>query len=302
MPSPKTKSKPVKKPSVSIIGTGRLGIAFGMALGFAGYRIDSLVGRRRSQVRRAATILDVPCEILVAKEWDRFRPAEVVLVAVPDDRISEVAEGLENIETQGCPTVLHTSGALSSSVFAGLSKKGWHTGSIHPLASISDSVSGVALLKKAYWCVEGDRVATRFARRAVADIGGQSFSIESKTKPLYHAAAVMSSGNVTALFDVALDMLERCGLPRRKAQRILLPLLESTTANLLHSDPAEALTGTFGRGDLATVKLHLSALSGNHLDEALQLYRLLGEHSLKLAAPNLSPVVVKEILRILRQR
>ena len=300
MPSPKTKSKPGKKPSVSIIGAGRLGIAIGIALSSAGYRIDSLVGRRRSQVRKAAAILDVPCEILVTNEFDKFRPSDVVLVAVPDDRISEVAEGLERIETQSRPILLHTSGALSSAVFARLSKKGWHTGSIHPLASISDSVSGVALLKKAYWCIEGDRFAVRFARRAVDDIGGQSFSIDSQTKPLYHAAAVMSSGNVTALFDVALDMLERCGLARRKAQKILLPLLESTTANLLHANPAEALTGTFGRGDLATVKLHLAALSGNDLDEALQLYRLLGEHSLKLAAANLSPDVLKKILGTLR--
>jgi predicted short-subunit dehydrogenase-like oxidoreductase (DUF2520 family) len=300
MPSPKTKSKPVKKPSVSIIGTGRLGIAIGMALDAAGYRIDSLVGRRRSQVRKAAALLDVRCEILIAKELDKFRPADVVLVAVPDDRISEVADGLEKNETQSRPTVLHTSGALSSAVFARLSKKGWHTGSIHPLVSISDSVSGVALLKKACWCVEGEGVAVRFARRAVADIGGQSFSIDSKSKPLYHAAAVMSSGNVTALFDVALDMLERCGLSRSKAQKILLPLLESTTANLERFDPARALTGSFARGDMATVKMHLAALSEEDMYEALMLYRLLGRHSLKLAEDKIPAKVATAIKKRLK--
>ena len=300
MPSPKTKSQPTKKPSVSIIGPGRLGVAIGIALTSAGYRIDSLVGRRRSQVRKAATALDVSCEILVAKEFDRFTPADLVIVTVPDDRIPVIAEELQKIETQRRPTVLHTSGALSSAVFAKLSEKGWHTGSIHPLASISDSVTGAALLKKAYWCVEGDKVAVGLARRAVAEIGGQSFSINSKSKPLYHAAAVMSSGNVTALFDVALDMLERCGVPRRKGQRILLPLLESTTANLARFDPARALTGSFARGDLATVKMHLAALSKEDMDEALTLYRRLGEHSLKLAAAGLSPDLIRKILGTLR--
>jgi predicted short-subunit dehydrogenase-like oxidoreductase (DUF2520 family) len=300
MPNPETKNKPREKPRVSIIGPGRLGIAMGIALDQAGYTIDSIVGRRRYQLRKAASSLDVPCKILVAKELDKFRPAEVVIVAVADDRISEVAEGLEKIETRRRPTVLHTSGALSSTVFAGLSRKGWHTGSIHPLVSISDSVNGASLLSKAFWCVEGDAAAVRMARRLVRALGGQSFSIDSKTKPLYHAAAVMSSGNVTALFDVALDMLERCGLPRRKAQKILLPLLESTTTNLARFDPARALTGSFARGDLATVKMHLLALSQTDLDEALKLYRSLGEHALKLAGHKISREVVEKIRNELR--
>lgn len=300
MPSSKTKSQPAKKPSVSIIGPGRLGIAIGIALTSAGYRIDSLVGRRRSQIRKAVTTLDVSCEVLVAKEFDRFTPADLVIVAVPDDRIPEIAEELQKIDIQRRPTVLHTSGALSSDVFARLAEKGWHTGSIHPLASISDSGTGAALLKKAYWCVEGDGAAVRLARRAVADIGGQSFSIDSKSKPLYHAAAVMTSGNVTALFDVALDMLERCGVSRRKGQKILLPLLESTTSNLARLNPAEALTGSFARGDVATVMMHLAALSQKGLDEALQLYRLLGQHALKIAKNRIESEAVDEIQRRLR--
>lgn len=300
MPSKKTKSQPLKKPSVSIIGPGRLGIAIGIALTSVGYRINSLVGRRRGQVRKAVNVLDVSCEIVVAKEFDRFAPADLVIVAVPDDRIPVIAEELQRIETKRRPTVLHTSGALSSAVFARLAEKGWHTGSIHPLASVSDSETGAALLKKAYWCVEGDRVALRLARRAVADIGGRSFSIDSEKKPLYHAAAVMSSGNVTALFDVALDMLERCGVSRRKGQKILLPLLESTASNLLHAGPAKALTGSFARGDFATVKLHLSALSENDLNEALHLYRLLGGHSLKISRSKIPSEVVTKIRRLLK--
>jgi predicted short-subunit dehydrogenase-like oxidoreductase (DUF2520 family) len=300
MPSKKTKSQRLKKPSVSIIGPGRLGIAIGLALTSAGYRIDSLVGRRRSQVRRAVNALDVSCEVVVAKDFERFTPADLVLVAVPDDRIPGIAEKLQKIETKRHPTVLHTSGALSSAVFARLLEKGWHTGSIHPLASISDPKTGAALLRKAYWCIEGDRVALRLARRAVADIGGRSFSIDSQKKPLYHAAAVMTSGNVTALFDVALEMLERCGLDRRQAQKILLPLLESTTANLSRFAPADALTGSFARGDVATVRLHLAALSGKDLEEALKVYRLLGEHSLKMLRGKIPAKVILEIQRLLK--
>ena len=71
----------------------------------------------------------------------------------------------------------------------------------------------------AFWSVEGDKAALRVGKAIVRDLGGKSFSIRSEDKPLYHAAAVMSAGNVVALFDVALEMLVQCGLTRKTAQQ-----------------------------------------------------------------------------------
>jgi predicted short-subunit dehydrogenase-like oxidoreductase (DUF2520 family) len=297
-----TKKKRIAKPTVSVIGAGRLGTAIALALSESGYKIVSLVGRQRQQVRKAATILKVPCEILVAKELANHTPADLNIVAVPDDRIAQISKNLDQIQLskRNGSTVLHTSGALSSSVFENLQARGWHTGSVHPLVSVSDPRVGATAFRDSFWCVEGSTIAVRMARRLVRDVGGISFSIKSKDKPLYHAAAVMSSGNVMALFDVALDMLEKCGLSRRQAQGALLPLLQSTIANLARFDPKKALTGPFSRGDLATVKLHLEALSNSNLGEASELYRLLGRRALKLVQDNLSAEVVEEIKNRLR--
>lgn len=294
----KTKRNTGKKPNVSLIGLGRLGTALAIALDSASYEIVSLVGRSRRNLRTTANNLDVEPILRVGKELEKGPLGDLVIVAVPDDQVVEVAGNLARVRTTS--TVLHTSGALSSTVLDGLRKTGWHTGSMHPLASISDPVMGVEALRKAYWCVEGDATAMRSARRIVADLGAHSFSIDSKDKPLYHAAAVMSSGNLTALFDVALGMLERCGVSRRNAQKILTPLLASNTLNLMHSDPQRALTGTFARGDLETVKLHLAALADKELDEALKLYQLLGQHSLKLAKDKIPSEIEGEIEKLLR--
>ena len=68
----------------------------------------------------------------------------------------------------------------------------------------------------------------------------------------------------------------------KEAQRILPPLLLTAVQNLADKDPARALTGTFSRGDIETVKRHLEALKSNELTDALELYRLLGKRSLKL--------------------
>jgi predicted short-subunit dehydrogenase-like oxidoreductase (DUF2520 family) len=215
--------------------------------------------------------------VLAAKQLLSVRQADVFLITVPDDQIAGVAAELSRLEFTA--TALHTSGALASDVLAPLRKRGWHTGSLHPLISVSDSD---ATLAGAFWSVEGDAAALRIGKTIVRDLGGHSFSIRSEDKPLYHAAAVMVSGNVVALFDVALEMLMHCGLSRKMARSILTPLIASTVRSLQVKDPAQALTGTFSRGDVETVKRHLAAVKNNNLTGALELYRLLGQRSLEL--------------------
>jgi len=266
-----------QKTQVSIVGAGRLGTALAVALTNRNYAIQSLVARRAQRARKAATLLDGNPQALAAKQLLSLREADVFLITVPDDQIARVAAELSRLEFTA--TALHTSGALASDVLAPLRKRGWHTGSVHPLISVSDSGAALA---GAFWSVEGDATALRMGKTIVRDLGGQSFSIRSEDKPLYHAAAVMVSGNVVALFDVALEMLMHCGLSRKTARSILTPLIASTVHSLESKDPAQALTGTFSRGDVETVKRHLAALKGNKLADALDLYRLLGQRSLKL--------------------
>jgi predicted short-subunit dehydrogenase-like oxidoreductase (DUF2520 family) len=277
---PMRDAKRKQKSEVSIIGTGRLGTTLAVALAGRGYSIRSLVARRVQSARKAASLLDADVQVLAAKEIGSLIDADLFLITVPDDQIPRVARELSEINADRRVTALHTSGALSSDVLGPLSERGWHTGSIHPLMSVSAVHD--ASLQGAFWSVEGDRSALRLGKEIVRDLGGKSFSIRSEDKPLYHAAAVMVSGNVVALFDVALEMLGECGLDRKTARRILLPLIASTVRNLETKDPDQALTGTFSRGDVETVKRHLAALKHKKLADALDLYRLLGQRSLKL--------------------
>ena len=284
MPDAKRK----QKTTVSIIGAGRLGTVLGVALLHCGYSIQSLVARRAQKARQAASLLDGKPQVLAAKQLPSLRPADVFLITVPDDQIAGVAAQLSELGFEA--TALHTSGALSADVLAPLRKRGWHTGSIHPLVSVSDTDAELA---GAFWSVEGDAAALRIGKAIVRDLGGQSFSIRSEDKPLYHAAAVMVAGNVVALFDVALEMLMQCGLSRKTARAILLPLIASTVRSLQTKDPSQALTGTFSRGDLETVKRHLAALRKSELVDALELYKLLGTRSLKLtkAHPQITEIL-----------
>ncbi len=285
-----------KKPAVSIIGAGRLGCALALALARRGYRIEAVVARSLRHARRAAELIGTKPLALASTQLIDLPRSDILFITTPDDHITEVADELaatiescrksnvkEGKGSRRTRTALHASGALSSAALQSLREVGLATGSMHPLVSVSDSVHGAKSFGPAFFCVEGNVAAVRVARGLVRALGAQSFSISAQDKALYHAAAVMASGHVTALFDIAMEMLARCGLTKSRAREVLLPLLQSTLENLRTTDPAHALTGTFARADVATVRRHLQALHEQSSREAVAAYTLLGRHSLQLA-------------------
>ncbi|MGI8839156.1 MAG: Rossmann-like and DUF2520 domain-containing protein [Pyrinomonadaceae bacterium] len=297
---------PKPKPTISIIGAGRLGTALAMALAPRGYVIRAVAARRPSHARKAISLAGLPSQTLAlgADQLEQLPPSDLVLITTPDDVIAGIARSFAKLRrsSRHRTTFLHTSGALSSEVLSPLAKAGFHTGSMHPLVSISDPRAGAAALPGAFYCIEGDTVARRFAQAIVRDLNGTAFTISPQSKPLYHAAAVMASPHLVALFDLATEMLVSAGLNKKAARSILVPLVQSTVNNLTHATPEKALTGTFARGDLATVKHHLKALSGKQLAEALEIYKLLGFHSLQLAPKSgLNPQLAAQIKNILKK-
>ncbi|MDQ3806121.1 MAG: DUF2520 domain-containing protein, partial [Acidobacteriota bacterium] len=73
-------------------------------------------------------------------------------------------------------------------------------------------------------------------------------------------------------------------------------------ANLSRQTPARALTGTFARADVETVRRHLAALRDAKDAGALSVYALLGELSLRLAEKNgADAAALDEIGRVLTE-
>jgi predicted short-subunit dehydrogenase-like oxidoreductase (DUF2520 family) len=287
-------------PAVAIIGPGRLGGALGRALGSIGYRIEVVVARSATGGRKAKRLLPADALYLAsaqptrlsAAQFNRLRGCNLVLITTPDDVIGAVATGLSDLfadepleagRTVPRRIALHTSGALGSEVLGPLRTNGFGIGSLHPLVSISDAAAGAKLFRRAFFCIEGDRSAVTLSRAIVRDLGGESFSIAPNSKPLYHAAAVTSSGHLVALFDIAVEMMTRCGLSKSRAREVLLPLVRSTLASLEEKEPERALTGTFSRADSATVRHHLAAIKSANLSDALAAYSLLGKRAIQLA-------------------
>ena len=302
------------KPSVAVVGAGRVGTALAVALERRGYPVVALVSRTPAHARRSARLLASRPLALGANGLERLPATHILIIAVPDDQIARVstdlhaamskaaapalgararealAEGarrgvvvsLDGV-ARGVPrrrVALHVSGALPSQVLTPLRAHGYSTGSLHPLVSVADAATGADALRGAFFCVEGETKAVRAARQIVADLGGESFSVAAEDKALYHAAAVFAAGHAVALFDVATRLLARCGVERKLARRALVALNETALKNLAGArDNAGALTGPFARRDHATVEAHVAALAGRGLRAELRLYLELGRHA-----------------------
>lgn len=256
-----------------------MGGALALALSEKGYEIENLFARRKEKAEKVSA--ETKSKVFTGDEFEKIE-SDLILIATQDSGIAKVAETLaEKLTTK--PIVLHTSGSLSSDVLRKLKENGCAVGSLHPLVSISDSFLGKSRFKNAFFCVEGDAKAIDAAKKIALDLGGKSFSIETEYKALYHASAVTACGHLVALEDAAIEMLSKCNLGENESKEILLPLIESTIENLKSQTTSEALTGTFARADVETFERHFEILEKEVSENALEIYLMLGERSLRLA-------------------
>lgn len=269
---------------VSIIGAGRLGTALARALSTVrDYRVEAVVTRKSRPAN-----LPAGTSKLTLRQLDKLPSSELLLITTPDDQINAAAQTLAQIfqhrPLEKARVALHASGALSSAMLDSLRAANCAIGSLHPLVAVSDGAAGAHALFGARYCIEGDAAARRAARRLVRALNGESLTIKTEQKALYHAAAVMSAGHLVALLDAAIEMLMACGLSERRARRLLLSLAASALHNLHGQPAAQALTGPFVRADYDVVRRHLAALHLFGDRNASDIYLALGQRELQLAA------------------
>ena len=268
--------------SVTIIGIGRVGGALALSLPPDKYAIENLISHRGSDLEPISQKI-FPMPTVTALEDLSEVSSDIVFITTQDANIVPAAKELAG-KIRKSPVVFHTSGSYASSILNDLQSVGCKTGSLHPLVSVSQAESGPSRFPNAFFCIEGQAEAVEAGKQIALDLGGQPFSIETKFKTLYLAAAVTACGHLVALFDAAVEMMSKCGLSPDESKNILMPLVISTVQNLSEQNTAAALTGTFARADIETFMRHLTALNENVSDDLLEIYLLLGERSLELAA------------------
>ncbi len=235
--------------TVIIVGGGRAGGSIAIAARDAGLDVRIVPGpsgRAPAGFENAR----VPRE-------ESLPPADLVILAVSDGAIAEVAAGILT-RLRGRPIVAHLSGLTSIRHLSVLADAGLPVGSLHPLMTLPDPDRGAAALAGASAAITGeDGVVAALSSFAEA-LGMRPFVLADEDKPLYHAAASAASNFVTTVLGLAQDLAVAAGV----APSSFRPLAEAAVAAVFEAGAAVALTGPVARGDWGTVHAQLTAVEG----------------------------------------
>ena len=235
-----------------------MGRALGRRLRELGWKIGVVCARSEASARNAVRFIGAgrPQAGLTVQALT----SRVVLLTVPDDAIPAVASELAQIggdEWRGL-IVLHTSGALDSTVLSPLKSCGAAVGSMHPLQSFSGV--GAPPLEGRVFGIEGDEPAVRVARRIARALEGTPVQLRAEKKALYHAAGALAAGHLLAMEEAGVQLLMNAGITRAAATKALLSLSRQVLDNYEKLGPHYAWTGPLSRGDYGVVASHQDAL------------------------------------------
>jgi predicted short-subunit dehydrogenase-like oxidoreductase (DUF2520 family) len=163
------------------------------------------------------------------------RPDGVVLLAVPDHAVAQVAAAFPR-------RAAHLSGSLHLP----------DVPSAHPLTSFDGHPADWRGTPLALTGPVPPRIVS-----ALTALGFAPFDLPAEHKALYHAAAVLTSGHAATLWLGAASLLAEAGVPL--PGRGLWPLAQATLRNI-EARGAAGRTGPFVRGDTATIQRDAAAL------------------------------------------
>ncbi len=245
----------MKRLRILIIGAGRLGSALARRLSEAGHVVSLLRGRRRPTQLRS----------------------DVVWFCVPDAAIARVALNFSSLNWAD-KFALHSSGVLTSDVFACLRNSGASVASAHPLMTFvmksQPDLAGVSFV------IEGDRPALRVANRIVDGLGAVPITIRKQDKAAYHAFATMVCPLLVSLLAASEKAAALAGISAPEARRRMMPIVLQTLRNYERLGAAKAFSGPIVRGDAETIRAHLRALKPAHA--AQRVYAALVQAALEI--------------------
>jgi predicted short-subunit dehydrogenase-like oxidoreductase (DUF2520 family) len=255
---------------IGVIGAGRVGAVLAAALRGAGHEIVAVAGESDASRTRIETLLP---GIPVRKPSAVARAADILLLTVPDDALSNVAAMLSASKAiHPGQYVVHSSGRHGTDVLAPAAGRGAHIAAMHPAMTFTGTDVDLARVPAAVFGCTGDDDVRPVVERLVADLGGRPVWIGEEQRVLYHAALAHGANHLVTLVNQATDLLRGAGVTDPAA--IVRPLMQAALDNALAYGDA-ALTGPIVRGDVQTVRDHLQTLADTSL-ETLESYVSMG--------------------------
>lgn len=264
---------------VNIIGAGNVGKTIGHLLVKNGIaKIGAVQSTTEENAKKAIEFIG---DGKFFNTLNELPQADINFITTPDDHIAETCLEYSNYFKPGS-IVIHCSGSLTSDVLSSAKKKGCSIISVHPMRSFAKPEVSILHYEGTFCAIEGDADIFAVISAFFEHIGSITYTINKEKKSFYHAAGVFASNYLVTLSKEASLCMKEAGVENEMAMKIITSIMKGTVNNLEKTlSPEQSLTGPIQRGDLSTIKNHLSALATNN--DQRELYSLLGKATLAVA-------------------
>lgn len=257
---------PLEPKNVALIGAGHVAFHLGKALKRSGNKLLLLINRNEKKGERLA--FELGCKFTT--DFTAIpEEADVVLMAVKDDAIAEVASQVF------CPgkIVAHTSGSVPMSALGDASDR---LGVFYPLQTMHRDVK--VDMKEVPFCIEGNSKWNEGLLLELARSISENVQVlTSEQRKMTHLAAVFACNFTNHFYALAEQILEENGM----TLDILRPLIKKTANNVLIDSPKGLQTGPAKRNDVKVMEEHLQLLS-KQSPELKKLYKELSDSIVKM--------------------
>jgi len=241
---------------IGVVGGGRVGAMLAAALRAAGHEISAVAGESDASRTRIETLLP---GVRVDKPTAVARSCDLLLLTVPDDMLGNVVTMLSAAGAiRTGQYVVHTSGKHGLAVLAPAAARGARILAMHPAMTFTGTDVDLARLPGCVFGVTAAEDTRALARMLVDDLAGRLVWVEEDKRTLYHAALAHGANHLVTVVAQAMDLLRASGADDPAAT--LRPLLTAALDNALTYGDA-ALTGPIVRGDVETVRAHLTDIA-----------------------------------------
>jgi len=262
---------------LGFIGAGTVGTALSVRLSSKDYWVAAVSCRNQTSARNLAQVIN-DCRAFNNNQ-SVADAAELIFITTPDDVIASVAS---QIQWHAGQSVVHCSGADSTDILEPAKKLGAQVGAFHPLQTFASVKQAIENMPGSTFALEAEEPLLNTLKDMATALDGHWVELKASDKVAYHAAAVIACNYMVTLVKLATDLWQSFDVPPHQATQALLPLLRGTINNIDTIGIPQCLTGPIARGDIGTIKKHLSALQ-KIAPTMVSTYRELGLQTIPIA-------------------
>jgi len=242
--------------NIAFAGSGNVAWHLAQALYLQGFTISGVWSRDFSN----ASLLAQACNSLACSEISDLRQnSDLIVIAVPDDAIEEIASAIGAYEG----LVVHTAGSVSIDV---LKNSFENAGVFYPLQTFSKEIP-VAILEVPFFIEASNNQDSENLMLVASKLSAKVYLANSHQRMLLHVAAVFAGNYSNLMYVIGNQLLKNSNLP----SEVLHPLISATANKAITGNPLQTQTGPARRNDTFTIEKHLVALAS--MPEYAELYR-----------------------------